>query len=162
MSQFIPPSRLAYYYAGSGIVDAKVEGNTLTLTKRDEEGVETEIEFEGSSTQKIVKVSAAEFSTLSRNAITVLEDSPAAMALSFTLESPSETEKSEYRLVFRAGANTSAAITPPDGYAFSWITSEPEWKAGRVYEISFLSLEKALTDATTGKRLISVSCTDHS
>ena len=113
---FVPPSRFAW--------------------GRDEE--------EGTSgALKIKRTSTADFTKLDLNTKTVITDSPDDMELVFTLESPSDTVESRYKLTFIAGENTSMVITPPAGYVLDWENGEPEWTAGVMYELLFISLEKA-------------------
>lgn len=83
---------------------------------------------------------------LKKGTLTVVTDSPAQMALEFGFENPSEIYQSEYVLVFRAGETTTLTMTMPDGYALTWADGEPEWTAGALYEINFLSLEKAINE----------------
>lgn len=100
----------------------------------------------GGETNNIIYTTTAEFSELEAGKMTVITDSPATMSLVFSLSQPSETKKSEYVLIFKAGETTSVTITAPNGYVFNWADGEPTWTAGNLYEINFLSLEKAINE----------------
>lgn len=88
--------------------------------------------------------------TLPANACVVVDST--LNALNATLEAPVADTDTEYRLIFKAGADFALTDTAPGGYVIKW-ESDPIWTAGTVYEISYGNA--FLTDAN-GQAIIGV------
>ena len=112
MSEFIPPSRLAYF-------------NALE---------EMENKESGSYTRIITDETTVE---LPRTSQTEITGTPASVSVSF--ETPSAETVSEYRLTFTAGTNFGLLVTPPEDYTA--LDVPDEFAAGVLYEMSFVAVD---------------------
>lgn len=149
MSRYFPLTISAESSSGSEIKDARIENDALIIVKKDD----SELQFKAPNNFKIAKKKTSEFNTLQKNITTVITDNPSPMVLSFSLEIPSDTEFSEYILIFKATEDTLIVITPPTDYSLNWTSAEPEWENGKVYMIYFKSLEKGKST----KKIIAIS-----